>query len=145
MAFTNYTAQALLNSLHQKTSNFGALATPPGGAGGMWAALATAVADGEAGSFTEATGTGYARVQVAPADWNAATLADPSLIDNANPIAFPQAGGDWSGGANMTHVFLMDASTGGNAIEWGALTTPKPVLSGDTFSFAAGDLDITLD
>jgi hypothetical protein len=48
-------------------------------------------------------------------------------------------------GANLTHWVLFDALTTGNAIAFGALDTPKPVENGDTPSFAAGDLNTTLD
>jgi hypothetical protein len=47
-------------------------------------------------------------------------------------------------GANLTHFVIFDASTAGNAIGWGALTTAKPVLNGDTASFAAGALVLKL-
>jgi hypothetical protein len=38
----------------------------------------------------------------------------------------------------------MDASTAGNTLVWGDLTTAKTIGSGDTASFAASDLDVTL-
>ena len=144
MSLTNYAARAILNSLMGKTSTFGALATPPGGAGGMWAALAT-TAPAEGGTFTEASGAGYARVQIAPATWNNATLADPSVIDNASLISFPQATGIWSAGGNMLAVVLMDAATSGNAILVHTLVVPKPVLQDDTFTLPIGNLTASLD
>jgi hypothetical protein len=64
---------------------------------------------------------------------------------NGTAITFPQATANWAGGADLTHVVLFDAATAGNPIMYGALTTPKPVLNGDTASFAVGDLDFTLD
>jgi hypothetical protein len=40
---------------------------------------------------------------------------------------------------------IFDASTSGNLLAWADLTTSKLVGNGDTPSFAAGDLDVTLD
>jgi len=140
-AFTNRTEAALLNSLFGKTSNFGALATRPT----LYVGLFTA-APAEAGTGgTEATGTGYGRVTTAPTDWNTATEADPTHIENANAIDFGTAGGTWSGGVNMTHFGLWDAATTGNLLAFAALTVPKPVISGDPVSFAVGALVVTLD
>lgn len=141
MSFGNRTAQALLNSLFGKTSNFGALASAPS----IYVGLSSTTPAEDGSNVTEPSGNGYARVSTAPADWNGATLADPSLIDNASEIAFPQASGDWVGGANLTHFVLYDAASAGNFLGAGALSTPKPVLSGDTAKIAAGDADITLD
>jgi hypothetical protein len=44
-------------------------------------------------------------------------------------------------------ISLWDASAAGtgNMLWLGDLTTPKPVTAGDTFTIAAGDLDITLE
>ena len=44
-----------------------------------------------------------------------------------------------------SHLSLWDASTAGDPLWSGALTTPKAVGVGDTFTIAIGDLDITLD
>ena len=87
----------------------------------------------------------YARVSTAGADWNAATVADPSVKSNGNAITFPQASADWVAGANLTYFVLYDLASGGNLMAFGALTTPKPVLNGDTASFGAGQLSLTLD
>jgi len=40
---------------------------------------------------------------------------------------------------------LYDAATAGNALIWGALTASKAIGTGDTASFAAGALSISLD
>lgn len=44
-----------------------------------------------------------------------------------------------------SHVSLWDASSGGNALWKGALTSSVSVTSGGTFTIAIGDLDVTLD
>lgn len=138
MSFANRTAQALLNSLFGKTSNFGALASAPT----IYVALSTADPTEDGSGVAEPVGNGYARVQTAASDWNTATLADPSLVDNANPITFPQASGAWG---TITHFALYDAATDGNYLGGGALGTSKAPGDGDTPSFAAGELDVTLD
>jgi hypothetical protein len=95
-------------------------------------------------NFTEPSGGAYARVSTAPANWNAATGGDPSVIDNSAVITFPTATADWASAANLTHFGLFTAATGGTVQMWGALTTAKNVLNGDTASFAAGALDVKL-
>src|SRR5690606_40337569 len=96
MSFSNYTAQAVLNSLFGKTSNFGELASRPT----IYVALSTADPLEDGSGVAEPAGNGYARAATTPADWNDATLADPSVINNANAIAFPQATGAWG---TITH------------------------------------------
>ena len=141
MSFSNYTAQAVLNALFGKTSNFGALAAAPA----IHIGLSSTTPNEDGTNVTEPSGGGYARVVTAAADWNAATLADPALSDNANAITFPTATADWLASANLTHFVAYDAVSAGNFLGAGALTVPKPVKNGDTAEFAAGDLDWTLD
>lgn len=141
MSFSNRTAQALLNSLFGKTSNFGALASRPTIYVGL---SSTTPAEAGTGVTEPSTGS-YARVATAASDWNAATNADPSVVDNASVITFPTATADWLSGANLTYFVLYDASTSGNLLGFGALSSAKPVLNGDTAEFAAGSLDVSLD
>lgn len=96
----------------------------------------------DAGTTNETSGTSYARVAVSAstAGFNAHGAAGPA--SNTNAITFPQAGGSWG---TVSHIFISDASTGGNILLHGALTASKAVGTNDTFSVAAGDLDITLD
>lgn len=141
MSFSNRTAQALLNSLFGKTSNFGALATPPT----IYVGLSSTTPGEDGTNVTEPSGGAYARVATAPSDWNAATLADPSLIDNANAITFATATATWLAGADLTHAVLYDAATAGNYVGSGLLAVAKPVTDGDTADIAAGDLNVTLD
>lgn len=138
MSFSNYTAQALLNSLFGRTSNFGALASRPT----IYVALSTADPLEDGSGVAEPSGNGYARVATAATDWNDATLADPSVINNANAITFPQATGAWG---TITHFALYDAAVDGNYLGGGALSASKAPTTGDTPSFAAGELNVTLD
>lgn len=138
MSFTNRTAQALLNYLFSKTSNFD---TQPTLSVGLFTADPT-----ETGSLANevADSNNYSRVTTAGGDWNAATLADPSVIDNANSIDFATPSGSWG---TVTHFALIDSAThgAGNVILSGALTASRSIQDGDTVSFPAGDLDVTLD
>jgi hypothetical protein len=92
---------------------------------------------------TECTGTGYARV-ICDA-WNAATDADPTVVDNTSIIDFGSAGG--SNWGTISHFRLSDASSG--TTNWlsdaTALSTSKTINNGDPVTFPAGALDVTLD
>jgi hypothetical protein len=140
MSFSNYSSQAILNSLFGKTSAFGALASVPT----IYVALSSTTPTETGTNVTEPSSGAYARVTTAASDWNAATNADPSVVTNANAVTFPTATGNWVSSANLTYFVLYDNLTAGNYLGSGALTVPKPVLNGDTASFAAGALSTTL-
>jgi len=93
-------------------------------------------------NVTEPSTGSYARVTTSAGDWNSASTGATS---NLNAITFAQSTGDWVSGANLTYLVAYDAITTGNELFYGLLTVAKPVLSGDTASFPAGDIDITLD
>lgn len=92
-------------------------------------------------NVTEPSTGSYARVATSGATWNAAASGSTS---NASSITFPTASADWAAGSNMTYFVLYDASSAGNFLGFGALTTPKAILNGDTASFAAAALTVTL-
>ena len=141
MSFSNRTAQALLNSLFGKTSNFGALAAAPPIYVGL---SSTAPAEDGTGVTEPSTGS-YVRVATSAATWNAATNADPSVVSNAAAITFPTATADWLAGVNLTHLVFFDAAAAGNVLGSTALTVAKPVLDGDTAEFVAASLTVSLD
>lgn len=93
-------------------------------------------------NVTEPSGGSYARVVTGASDWN---VAAAGATANANAITFAQATADWVSAANLTYLVAYDALTVGNELFYGLLTVAKPVLNGDTASFPAGDIDITLD
>jgi hypothetical protein len=99
---------------------------------GLWTAD-----DGlESGTLTsEVSGGSYAR-QTITFDAAAAGSAD-----SAATVTFPTATANWG---TITHVALMDASTGGNVLFHGSVTTSKTIESGDTFQISAGNLTISL-
>jgi hypothetical protein len=63
-------------------------------------------------------------------------------------VSFPVATANYdtagSTGNVVTHLALMDASTSGNVLFYGALTTNKTVSSGDQFTISSGNLSISL-
>lgn len=96
------------------------------------------------GNFTEPSSGSYARVSTTSADWAAATGTAPASKATSTTKTFPTATGDWVSGANLTHFGIYSASTSGTLLAWGALTVAKPVLNGDTASFASGSLVLKL-
>lgn len=105
--------------------------------------------DDAGAGLTEVSGGAYARQSMGlnGANWAAAAqgaTGTPSSVANGVAVTFPQATADWAAGANLTYFGLYDASTAGNLVAFGALTTPKPVLNGDTASFAIGALILKL-
>lgn len=90
-------------------------------------------------SGTEVSGGSYARVATTGTTWNAASAGSTS---NASAIVFTTATASWG---TVTAVALVDASTSGNIIWYGTLTSNKTVDSGDTFQFAAGALTLSLN
>lgn len=93
-------------------------------------------------NFTEPSGGSYARVSTTAADWGAASGSNPAVKSNTAAKTFPTATADWVSAANLTWFGLFDASSGGNLKVAGTLTTAKPVLNGDTPSYAIGALVI---
>lgn len=131
---SNYLEAAFLNHLFRTT----ALSQPTN----VYVALFTA-APADSGGGTEVSGGSYARVAVSRADasWNA-PAGTPRAITNAGAITFPTSTGTWG---TLTHFGLLDASTSGNLLYWGALSTNPAITSGMTPSFATGQLTVTED
>lgn len=110
-----------------------------------WFVGLSSTTPGEDGSnFTEPSGGSYARVSTSAATWAAAAGGAPSTKANGVAITFAQATADWVSGADLTHFGLFAASSGGTVQIWGLLATAKPVLNGDTPSFAIGALIVKL-
>lgn len=123
---SNYAESKLLDHVLGKTSY-----TKPT----TYVALFTA-APGEAGGGTEVSGGSYARQALTT------NAASSGVADNDATITFPTATGSWG---TITHVGIFDASSGGNLLMYTALDASKTVASGDRLSFAAGDLDFSLE
>lgn len=106
----------------------------------LYLGLATGVS--EAGVITGEPSSGsYARVAVTNNTTNFPAASNGSKSNGAK-FSFPEATGSWG---TITHVFISDANSGGNVILYSELTTSKTVDTGDTVSFAIGNLTFTLD
>lgn len=104
----------------------------------------------DSGGGTEVTGGAYARVTVASnlTNW-AGTQAAASTVassgtsgttSNNAAITFPTPTANWG---VVTGFGIFDASTGGNLLIWGALTTSKTVNNGDAApAFSAAALSV---
>jgi len=106
--------------------------TPPST---LYVALYT-VAPTDAGGGTEVSGGSYARQAVT------FSAASGGATSNSADITFPQATADWG---TIVAVGILDASSGGNLLAWGALTANKTVNSGDQFKITAGNLTLSVD
>ena len=127
MSFTNFLETEILDHVFA-----GAAYTAPTT---KYLALFTAIADGEAGSVTELSGSAYARQTVA------FTTSGNTTSNNA-AVEFPTATGN---GGTVTHVGVYDASSSGNLMAYATLSASKTIETGDGFRVPSGDLDITLN
>jgi hypothetical protein len=95
-----------------------------------------AAANLEAGTLTdEVSGGSYSRKTV-----TFGSASSGSSATNAT-VTFDPATANWG---TISHVAVMDASTGGNVLFWGAVTTAKTIESGDTFQVSSGNLTVSL-
>jgi hypothetical protein len=130
-AMGNYLETEIMEHIFKNTAIFTVLAS-------VDVALWTA-ATGEADSSgTEVSGTAYARENVAAAGW--AAISD-GATSNSGAVDFGTAGaGGWG---TISHVSI-ETPAGTNRLFHGALAASKTVGAGDTFQFAAGDLDVSV-
>jgi hypothetical protein len=109
---------------------------PYTGASTLYLGLFTANTGLESNSpSAEVSGGSYVRKAV-----TFAAASGGSSATNAT-VTFDTATANWG---TITHVAVMDASTSGNVLFWGAVTTSKTIESGDTFQVSSGNLTITL-
>lgn len=125
-AMSNYLENALINATLRNTSY-----TSPST---VYAALFTSDPT-DAGSGTEVSGGSYAR--------KAITFGSPSngVSTNSAAVEFDQATDNWG---TVTHFGIYDASSSGNLLFHGALTTSKVIETGDVFKFASASVSVTL-
>jgi hypothetical protein len=74
--------------------------------------------------------------------------ASSGAISNTATVTFPVATADYNNtaasGNTVTCLAIMDNSTGGNVLFYGALTVPKQVSSGDQFTISSSNLTVQL-
>ena len=92
------------------------------------------VTPGEAGGGTEVTGGSYARQT---ATFGAASSGSTTNSDNIDFTGMPAA--------TTVAIGIFDASTSGNMLLYGALTTNKTTDAGDTLRIATGSLSVSID
>ena len=102
-----------------------------------WFVALYTAAPSDAGGGTEVSGAGYARQAVT---FNAAATPGGTTSNTAD-VSFTAAGGDYG---TVTHLGIFDASSSGNLLWHGALTASKAVEDGDTITFSAGNIDLTM-
>lgn len=104
----------------------------------IYLALFTA-APSDSGGGTEVSGGSYARQAVATGASSGWDAASGGATANTGVVTFPTATADWG---TITHAGVFDASTSGNLMFHGALSSNKTVSNGDIFRFNAGEFDI---
>lgn len=92
---------------------------------------------------TDPTG-GYTRIESIAADWGAAANG---AIENSEIQEFVESTAAWSSGATpLTHFIIMSASSGGDLLAHGTLSTSRTVdAAGIKLRFPVGEIDVTLD
>jgi len=102
----------------------------------LYLALFTSNPDEDAsGTEVSTSGTAYARQTIA-------FTTSGNTTSNTAAVEFPTATASFG---TVSHVGVMDASTGGNLLAYAALSSSKDIATGDVFRVPAGDLDISLD
>lgn len=124
-AMSNYLETALVNAVLRNTS----YTSPTTVYVGLFTSDPT-----DAGSGTEVSGGSYVRKAMA--------FSSPSngATSNSSAVEFDQATASWG---TVTHFGLFDASSSGNLLLHGALTTSKTIDDGDVFKFATSALTAT--
>lgn len=135
-SLTNPAELKVLDSLFGASTTY----SPPGS---YYIGLSTTTIGEEPSNISEPSGNNYSRAGVSnnKTTW---TNAAAGALSNAIQISFPQASGSWG---TVVDFFLSDTSSGGssgNYWGYGTLAVSKTIQSGDTASFAIGDIDVTL-
>jgi hypothetical protein len=130
MTITTFLAHELLDHAFRNSSY-----TPPATVHLALFTAAPTVAGG--GTEVSAAGTAYARQAIA---FNVA--ASRAIVQTAAEV-FPEATG--GGFGTVTHWGVFDASTGGNLLAFGALTTSQAVPAGVVATVPLGEVTITFN
>ena len=99
----------------------------------LYVALYTS-APSDTGGGTEVSGGAYARQ-------TAAFTISADTASNTSAIEYPTATANYG---TVVAVGVFDASSSGNLLAYGNLTTSKTVSNRDVFRFNAGAIDITV-
>ena len=122
MAKSDYAENAALTSLLSGTLHVALCSSAP--------------TDSQTGStIPELSGNGYARQ-------SATFTVSGSTASNAGTVTFTASGGAWT---TATHVAICSASTAGNVLYYGALTSNITLNNGESGQFAVGQISINED
>jgi hypothetical protein len=127
---TDYAENKVLNFILVNTTD----QTPPGSAG-RYLSLHT-TDPGDAASATEVSGGGYVRKTIT---FNTASGTSGSTT-NSNAPTWTASGGSWT----VTYIGIWDASSAGNLLAYGPLTQSRTVADGDTLTFNASSITVTI-
>lgn len=110
------------------------------------------VTPGETGGGTEVTGGSYARVAVtsALANWAGTQSAGSTVASsgtggttsNNGVVTFPTPSAGWG---TVVAIGLFDASTTGNLLIYGALSSSQTINTGNAVTFPAAALSFQID
>lgn len=126
MSASNYLEDAVLNATLVNGQSYAA--------GNVYAALYS-VTPTESTSGTELSGSNYSRQQVT------FTVSGGTATSNA-AVTFGAASANWSTAVAWA---ICDASSSGNILYYGSLVPTQTVLSGNSLTFASGDITVTMD
>jgi hypothetical protein len=93
------------------------------------------------GLFTSADSTGATAANGYSRQTATFGAASGGSASNSGNLTFTASGGNWG---TITHVAVHDASSSGNVLFYGALTTAKTIEDGDSFQIATSNLTISL-
>ena len=96
---------------------------------------ATNLESGTLSDEVSTSGTAYGRQSVS------FSAASSGSATSSGTVTFSAATANWG---TITHVAIMDASTSGNVLFYGAVTTSKTIETGDTFQVSSGNLTVSL-
>ena len=129
MSMTNFTEDLVLDWLLTANS-----ATRPS----AWYIGLFTAAPSDTGGGTEVSTGSYARQAVT---FTVSGTAPTQAVNSAN-IDYPTASGSWG---TITHAAVFDASTSGNMLWWGALSSSVAIATNDIFRWPASSFVLTLD
>jgi hypothetical protein len=127
-------SQSLISKLLNAVFNGATYSSPATLYMALWTTTLTAASTGSSG--TEASYTGYARVAVTANTGNFATSTAGASITNANAITWAANAGSLQ---TITYFAICDASTAGNILYFGSVTSTA-INPGDTAQIAAAAL-----
>lgn len=140
MTASDYLTKRLLNSTYG--SNTPTLSTPATVYIALCSSLPSSDQDGT--TIPELDESGYSRFAVTNNDtnWDAAVLDGGDMVkENALVSEFGSNTGSTAWAA-ASHFAILDAATGGNLLDFGALSTSRTVQPGDLARFPAGSIKV---